>query len=214
MTQGTDTITGAASAFVRAMTAALMRLDPGDAEAVSYVDRLVAELTAAPVSRTPSSGAPAPPPKEWRAWLANGEAGPAAELCAALGGLESALSWMPGARYWPAPEHQYFAKGLGGALLIGDAEAPFTAEDRYIALLMTVSGGTTYPLHAHRIEELYYVLSGQGEWSHDGVAWTMLPPGAAFHNAPWRPHAIRAGAEPIVAIGFYLPPYGWEGGLV
>ena len=121
---------------------------------------------------------------------------------------------MNGRRFWPEPEHQEFAERLWGAFLVGDEEAPFSAEDRYIALLMVMGPDVLYPLHSHRIEELYFILSGRGEWSHDGATWAALPPGASFFNPSWQPHAIRAAAQPVVSIGFYLPPFGWEGGLV
>ena len=90
----------------------------------------------------------------------------------------------------------------------------FLAEDRYIALLFILFPNTTYPLHAHRIEELYVVLSGEADWSHDGESWTTLSPGSVFHNHSYQPHAIRAGREPLISMGLYLPPFGWENALV
>ena len=90
----------------------------------------------------------------------------------------------------------------------------FNAQERYIALLILIDADTTYPLHAHRIEELYYILSGDAQWSHDGESWETVPPGSIFHNESYQPHTMRTSDEPLMAMGFYLPPFGWEGGLL
>ena len=58
------------------------------------------------------------------------------------------------------------------------------------------------------------MLSGSGDWSHDGENWQRLSPGAVFHNTSWQPHSMRSHDEPLLSMGLYLPPFGWEGGLV
>lgn len=114
----------------------------------------------------------------------------------------------------PNPNTDISQKRYGGALLVGEDDALFIGERRYIALLIIIAPNTTYPLHAHRIEELYYVLSGNADWSHDGTVWTTLPPGSLFFNRSYEPHAIRSNDAPLIAMGLYLPPFGWEGGLL
>ena len=121
---------------------------------------------------------------------------------------------MDATRFWPEEKYQNFTSKLSGAVLIGPDDAEFTADDKYIVLLGMMSPNTTYPLHQHKIRELYYVVSGYASWSHDAKQWEILPPGSVFFNRSHEPHAIRTDNQFLIFVSFYLPPFGWEGGMV
>ena len=72
--------------------------------------------------------------------------------------------------------------------------------------MLLLAPGLTYPLHAHQAEELYLPLSGVAEWQMDDADFAWVQPGQVIHHAPWVPHAMRCGAEPMAAL------YLWRGG--
>ena len=64
----------------------------------------------------------------------------------------------------------------------------------------------TYPAHAHAAEEVYLPIFGQAEWQQGDGTFAPIPVGQPIHHAPWVPHAMRVGAEPLAAL------YLWRGG--
>jgi hypothetical protein len=44
--------------------------------------------------------------------------------------------------------------------------------------------------------------------------WCSLPPGAVYHNHSCQPHTMQTLESQLLTMGFYRPPYGWEGGLL
>ena len=107
-------------------------------------------------------------------------------------------TWFRAEQFNPDPEYRYFSGNVWGALIAGQDDAIFSTGDRYIALLIVIDPHTTYPLHAHRIEELYYILSGKASWSHNGKEWDALSPGSLFHNRSYQPHTIRTLEHPLM----------------
>ncbi|MDO9711459.1 dimethylsulfonioproprionate lyase family protein [Paracraurococcus lichenis] len=113
------------------------------------------------------------------------------------------LSWRYG--YPEHPEWPGLAERLAFAPLIG-ARAIFTDVAAHLGLTL-VAPETHYPLHAHPAIELYLVLSGTAEWRVSGAPFTLQPPGALILHAGGIGHAMRTGAEPLLAL------YVWRGDL-
>ena len=63
-----------------------------------------------------------------------------------------------------------------------------------------------YPAHAHEAEELYLPLAGKARWTRGDGAAIERPAGTPIHHPSWVPHAMRTGAEPLLAL------YVWRGG--
>ncbi len=80
------------------------------------------------------------------------------------------------------------------------------ASERVAAGFLLLGPEVTYPPHAHAAEELYLPLSGVAWWQRGDAPFAQVPPGEAIHHAPWVPHAMRTGAEPLLAL------YLWRGG--
>lgn len=78
--------------------------------------------------------------------------------------------------------------------------------DRLAAGFLLLGPDTLYPEHRHAAEEIYIVLAGTADWSRGGEGWRRRMPGEVVHHASKIPHAMRTGAEPLLAL------YLWRGG--
>jgi hypothetical protein len=58
----------------------------------------------------------------------------------------------------------------------------------------------SYPPHRHEAEEIYVPLVGTARWQHGNGGWREEPPGTVIHHARYQPHAMRTGAEPLLAL--------------
>ena len=62
-----------------------------------------------------------------------------------------------------------------------------------------------YPRHSHEAQEVYVPMTSQTLWQHGDQAWVYRTPGVPIYHAPWKPHAMRTGNEPLLAL------YLWRG---
>lgn len=65
--------------------------------------------------------------------------------------------------------------------------------------LSLLAPGFRYPDHQHSPEEVYLVLS-EGDFWREGSGWFTPGIGGTFYNQPSVRHAMRAGAQPLLAI--------------
>lgn len=80
------------------------------------------------------------------------------------------------------------------------------ANDTMAGGFLILGPGIEYPDHHHVAEELYIPLTSGTDWRMGGGAWTHRASGEVVHHASNVSHAMRTGAEPLLA--FYL----WRGG--
>ena len=193
-----------------AFAAALHRASQPTPASDAFTRLLIPELESAHLSVNPRPAITAQPESSLEL-LGQQPSNPLLDAVHALGPLPK---WIRALDFYPEPEHRHFTENVWGVTLIGEEDALLHAAGHFIALLIVIDAHTHYPLHAHRIEELYCVIAGTAEWSHDGESWQTMTPGEVFHNPGWQAHTMRTGAMPVMAMGFYLPPFGWEGGLV
>lgn len=59
---------------------------------------------------------------------------------------------------------------------------------------------TLYPRHGHEAEEIYIPLSGTVHWQQGDAVWREKPPGTLVHHDRNESHAMRTGAEPMLAL--------------
>jgi hypothetical protein len=78
--------------------------------------------------------------------------------------------------------------------------------DRVAAGFLILGPGIIYPDHHHVAEELYVPLTGGAEWRKGKGGFVARSAGEIIHHPSDVSHAMRTGAEPLVA--FYL----WRGG--
>lgn len=97
-----------------------------------------------------------------------------------------------------------FLARYGWTELVG-LRGPIPSE-RVAAGFLLLGPEVTYPPHAHEAAEVYLPLSGVAWWQKGDGAFAPVPVGQAIWHAPWVPHAMRTGAEPLLAL------YLWRGG--
>ena len=78
--------------------------------------------------------------------------------------------------------------------------------DKIAAGFLILGPDIVYPDHHHVAEELYVPLTGGTEWRKGEGGFTVRPAGEVIHHPSNVSHAMRTGAEPLVAL------YLWRGG--
>lgn len=74
--------------------------------------------------------------------------------------------------------------------------------------LLLLGPNMFYPEHRHTAEEIYLPLTGGAEWFMEGQGWRRRAAGEVVHHGPDVVHAMRTGAEPLLAL------YLWRGGAL
>lgn len=72
-------------------------------------------------------------------------------------------------------------------------------KEDYALGLLALAPRTLYPAHLHPADESYIVLAGRADWQVAEGPWCEEPPGAIRHHPSTVPHAMRTGAEPLLA---------------
>ena len=117
--------------------------------------------------------------------------------------LAHALPYLPWKYNYP-PRNDMPDLGIKMAWgeIIGP-QAPFVCESFCMGFTL-IAPHSFYPAHFHPATELYYVLSGAGQWTLDGKsAWHT--PGSFILHPSNRIHAMRTKEEPLLAL------YTWSG---
>jgi hypothetical protein len=112
------------------------------------------------------------------------------------------LRW--GQTYSPADFGQNFIDNYGWMELVGTRG--YFASDKVAAGFLILGPDIVYPDHHHVAEELYVPLTGGTKWRKGEGGFTIRAAGEIIHHPSNISHAMRTGAEPLVA--FYL----WRGG--
>ena len=112
------------------------------------------------------------------------------------------LHW--GQTYTTADFGQGFIDNYGWVELFG-TRGHF-ANDRIAAGFLILGPDIVYPDHHHVAEELYVPLTEGTEWRKGEGAFVVRAAGAIIHHPSDVSHAMRTGAEPLVAL------YLWRGG--
>jgi hypothetical protein len=106
----------------------------------------------------------------------------------------------------------YSAEDLGAAFLQQYGWIKFLGPDAYWHSELLSSGlvllgdNVTYPEHWHVAEELYFPVSGTGDWYHEDHGWQTKSPGDRIEHASNVKHSMRSNGEPLLLL------YIWRGG--
>jgi len=104
--------------------------------------------------------------------------------------------------YEPRADLPDLGQRMGWAELIGP-EAPYRSNAVCLGLTL-IAPDTYYPAHHHPAHELYFVINGLATWTLNGVPH-VYPPGSFILHPSQSVHAMRTGAEPLLAL------YTWSG---
>ena len=125
----------------------------------------------------------------------------APDLAASLRPVAADLPWRGGG-YASRSDAPGLERGLRWAELVGPA-APWRSNAVCLGLLV-LAPGLFYPAHRHPAVEVYKLLVGETTWTVGSVT-RRLGPGETVLHASGEAHAMRAGADPLLAI------YTWTG---
>lgn len=93
---------------------------------------------------------------------------------------------------WRAPEADYsgpeFARAFRYKALVGSDYAPVYGKNVYFGEAEWAPGAI-YVGHKHKSPEIYYVISGEAEWTVDGKTFKATP-GTAIYSKPWAVHRM------------------------
>ena len=122
---------------------------------------------------------------------------PLPEMAAALAAVEAGLAWSR--RRTATPADEPFYSSHANAMIIG----PGGIEERSDVQVgvSVMAPHVLYPDHDHPPQEAYVALSG-GQWWNAAMDWTEPGPGGIVYNPPGIRHAMRSGAEPLLALWF------------
>jgi hypothetical protein len=123
------------------------------------------------------------------------------KLAARFNDAAPVLGW--GQTYTVEDIGRPFLEKYGWTELIG-TRGPVASEVLACGFLL-LGPNVEYPLHCHEAEEIYIPLSGEALWKKEDTDWRLRPIGTPVHHAPFTPHAMRTGAEPLLAV------YLWRG---
>jgi len=104
---------------------------------------------------------------------------------------------------WRIPPLNYlgadFAEAFRYRTLVGGSRAPLPAEGIYFGEA-EFAPGAVYVEHRHPAPEIYYVISGEGEWAVNGETFTVGP-GSTIYTPPEGLHRMEnTGDEPLRTI--------------
>jgi len=112
----------------------------------------------------------------------------------AMQALSASLYW------WRRPDAdevgEPFASGHANAMVVGPRGLE-RRSDVWIGITV-IAPHIDYPVHHHKPEEVYLVLS-EGEWQQSNGPWHEPGIGGVVHNPPDILHAMRSGAKPLLA---------------
>ena len=132
----------------------------------------------------------------------------AAALQDALLEAAPAIDWIGGdSGYGGEPGMEAFCANYAFCALSGPerwATGCSAVSDR-LGFNFTVQGpNVTYPDHAHKAIELYYVVSGKALWKRGGEPWVERYPGEVILHTAGMRHAMKTGDEPLVAMAVWI----------
>jgi hypothetical protein len=125
------------------------------------------------------------------------------ELVAAVCHAAASLAWCQ--TYDASDFNAAFLDNYGWSEILG-AAGPLASE-RIACGFLLLGPSTHYPRHRHEPEEIYLPLCGTAAWQQGAAEWQEHKPGTVIHHAGGESHAMRTGADPLLAL------YVWRGNL-
>jgi hypothetical protein len=136
------------------------------------------------------------PVLRWLPAIAEESAAFGVELVHALCSGAPSLAWRQ--TYTRDDVDAAFLDNYGWSEILG-ASGPLASE-RIACGFLLLGAATHYPLHRHEAEEVYVPLRGCAFWQQGSSPWQERPPGSMIHHARGEPHAMRTGADPLLAL--------------
>ena len=78
--------------------------------------------------------------------------------------------------------------------------------DQLSSGFLLLGDNITYPKHRHLAEEIYFPISGTGDWYHENDHWQTKSPGDRIVHGSNIIHSMRTNGQPLLLL------YIWRGG--
>jgi hypothetical protein len=118
------------------------------------------------------------------------------DLVAAVCHAAASLAWRQ--TYTVRDLDATFLDNYGWSEILGGA-GPLASE-RIACGFLLLGPSTHYPRHRHEAQEIYLPLRGTAAWQQGDAVWREREPGTVIHHAKDEPHAMRTGADPLLAL--------------
>jgi Dimethlysulfonioproprionate lyase len=148
-----------------------------------------------------SASATALPVLRWLPSIAAAPPAFGADVVAALCRAAPTLAWRQS--YSPKDLDGAFLDNYGWTEIMG-LNGPVMS-GRISCGFLLLGPSVHYPPHHHEAEEFYLPLCGTAAWQQGRAEWRDRAPGSGIHHAGGEAHAMRTGADPLLAL------YLWRG---
>lgn len=108
------------------------------------------------------------------------------------------LEWRTSARDDEGPDVAIFSRSFAATTIIG--AGGLLPSDIVSAGLSLQGRDIYYPPHAHRAEESYWIIGGNGDWKVDTQPWFAVGPGDCVYHKPWARHAMQTNEQPLLSV--------------
>jgi len=135
-----------------------------------------------------------------QACAAHGEAeGHAASLCRAAEAVCDGFVWeKPWGEYLDHADMAALVQNFAYTTIIGPG-CILDAENVSIGLSLQ-GPDLHYPMHAHRSDELYWIIGGDGDWKIGIEPWFAVRPGDTCVHPSGMRHAMQTNAMPLLTV--------------
>ena len=124
-------------------------------------------------------------------------------LMAALDREPDAIAWYPSRSYDDEPSMADFLPGYAVGVILGPdrfgRRCPYFSDRASLGLTLQAPN-LDYAAHAHTAVEIYYIVAGSADWRQGDGVWRRREPGDFVLHQSHEPHAMRTGAQPLLAM--------------
>ena len=127
-----------------------------------------------------------------------GEAGPAAQVAAAIRDLEPTLLWAQSAR------HTVETRGTNFMDNYAFSSLGLTGSTTLDVGIMLLGPGITYPVTSYPSEGVFLVIGGSPEWKSGDEPWRRVDAGSIIYRPTNGAEGKQPGKEPMLALYAWL----------
>ncbi len=96
------------------------------------------------------------------------------------------------------PDMAVFSRNYTSVSVIG--EGGLLPSDKVTAGFSLQGRDTYYPPHAHRAEESYWIIGGDGDWRVGTEPWFAVAPGDSIYHGSGARHAMQTNEQPLLTV--------------
>ena len=96
------------------------------------------------------------------------------------------------------PDMAVFSRNYTSVSIIG--ASGLLPSDKVSAGFSLQGRDTYYPPHAHRAEESYWIIGGDGDWRVGPEPWFAVEPGDSIYHESGARHAMQTNEQPLLAV--------------